>query len=91
MKAEEMRRLAKKSVNKVLLAKAIEKCEADIKKVASKGENRLSRNPYFVYMDMVEDSGVKDALVKHLRDNGFTVGDYTSSMWVGALYISWDK
>ena len=91
MKAEEMRALAKKSVNKALLTKAIAKCEADIKAEASKGKNRLARNPYFVYMDMVEDSGVKDALVEHLRDNGFTVKDCTSSMWVGALYISWDK
>ena len=91
MKAEEMRELSRKSVNRDLLRKAIAKCEADIKEVASRGENRLARNPYFVYMDMVEDSGVKDALVKHLENNGFTVKDHTCSMWVGALYISWDK
>ena len=91
MKAEEMKELARKSVNRDLLAKAIAKCEADIRSVASKGENRLARNPYFVYMDMTEDSGVKDALVRHLEKNGFTVRDSVSSMWVGALYISWDK
>lgn len=91
MKAEEMRKLANKSVNKILLAKAIAKCEEDIKKVASKGENRLSRNPYTVYMDMVEDKGVKDALVKHLEQNGFKVKDFANSLYVGSLYISWDK
>jgi hypothetical protein len=89
MKAEEMKALAEKSIDRVLLSKAIAKCEADIRKEASKGENRLTRNPYFCYMDMTEDRGVKDALVKHLKKNGFTVKDGTCSLWIGALYISW--
>ena len=89
MKADEMRTLAKKSVNKELLRQAIANCEADIRRVASKGENCLCRNPYFVYMGQREDRGVLDALIEHLQKNGFTVKDSTSSKWVGAMYISW--
>ena len=86
--ASEIKKVAHESVNKALLEKAIERCEADIKEMASRGCNSLSRNAYSCYIGC-EDSGVKDALVAELEKSGFKVYDHQCSYWVGAINISW--
>lgn len=86
--ANEVNKIAKKSVNQALLAQAMKKCEDDIMKMASRGCKRLSRNAYSCYIGC-EDSGVKEALVEELEKHGFKVYDHQCSYWVGALTISW--